>query len=69
MLKIIDMRRGKDSDLFEKLVGRDSVGRQDVVDTVNEILENVRKNGDRAVLDYTARFDGGGTGCLIHEGI
>lgn len=43
MLKIIDMRRGKDSDLFEKLVGRDSVGRQDVVDTVNEILENVRK--------------------------
>ncbi|NLP06914.1 MAG: histidinol dehydrogenase [Clostridiaceae bacterium] len=58
MLKIIDMRRGKDSDLFEKLVGRDSVGRQDVVDTVNEILENVRKNGDRAVLDYTARFDG-----------
>jgi histidinol dehydrogenase len=58
MLKIIDLRQGRDPELFEKLAARDSVGRQDVADTVREILENVRKNGDRAVLEYTRKYDG-----------
>jgi len=58
MLRIIDLRQGKDSDLFERLADRESVGRQDVVGKVLEILENVRKNGDRAVLEYTREFDG-----------
>lgn len=57
MLKIIDMRQGKDSELFERLAERNSVGRQEVTDTVMEILENVRKNGDRAILEYTKKFD------------
>ena len=57
MLKIIDIRQGKDTELFEKLADRDSVGRRDVTDTVREILENVRKYGDRAVLEYTKKFD------------
>lgn len=58
MLRIIDLRQGKDSDIFERLADRESVGRQDVVEKVLEILENVRKNGDRAVLEYTRKFDG-----------
>lgn len=57
MLKIIDIRQGKDTELFEKLADRDSVGRRDVTDTVREILENVRKYGDKAVLEYTKKFD------------
>ena len=57
MLKIIDMRQGKDSELFEKLADRESVGMQDVVDKVREIIENVRKNGDRAVIEYTKKYD------------
>lgn len=57
MVKIIDMRQGKDSGLFDKLVGRDRVGQRDVVQVVEEILSNVRKNGDIAVLEYTKQFD------------
>ena len=29
-----------------------------VEDTVSEIIENVRKNGDKALIDYTRKFDG-----------
>ncbi|NLK86773.1 MAG: histidinol dehydrogenase [Clostridiaceae bacterium] len=58
MIKIIDMRQGKDTGLFEKLVERDRVGKQDVIDVVGEILGNVRKHGNKAVLEYTGKFDG-----------
>lgn len=58
MMKMIDMRQGKDSELFDKLVERDRVGKQDVIDVVSAILENVRKNGNKAVLEYTKKFDG-----------
>ncbi len=57
MIKMIDMRQGKDSGLFDKLVERDRVGKQDVVDVVSGILENVRANGNIAVLEYTKKFD------------
>ena len=57
MIKIIDMRKGKDSGLFDKLVGRDRVGSKDVAGAVGEILTNVRENGDGAVLEYTKKFD------------
>lgn len=58
MLKIIDMREGRDFGLFEKLTGRETVGLQDVTKVVEEIISNVRENGDRAVLEYTLKFDG-----------
>ncbi len=58
MIKTIDLRRGKDTELFDKLVDRDRVGRKDVTEVVGEILENVRKGGDKAVLKYTQKFDG-----------
>ena len=28
-----------------------------IIDTVNEVIDNIRKNGDEAVLSYTKRFD------------
>ena len=31
---------------------------EDVADTVSEILRNVKQNGDRALREYTMRFDG-----------
>jgi histidinol dehydrogenase len=58
MIKMIDMRQEKDQGLFEKLIERDRVGKQDVIAVVSEILENVRKNGNKAVLEYTKKFDG-----------
>jgi histidinol dehydrogenase len=57
MIKTIDMRQGSGTELFEKLVQRDRVGRQDVTKIVGDILENVRTNGDKAVLGYTLKFD------------
>lgn len=57
MLKIIDMRDGKDNSLFEKLVGRNRLGQADVVRTVEEIISNVRTQGDKALIEYTEKFD------------
>ncbi len=57
MIKMIDMRQGKDAGLFDKLVERDRVGKRDVIDVVSAILENVRINGNKAVLEYTKKFD------------
>lgn len=57
MIKIIDMRKGKDAGLFTKLVERDRVGQADVVRVVGEILANIRAKGDEALLEYTKIFD------------
>ncbi len=57
MIKTIDMRQGKDTGLFEKLVERDRVGKQDVLDVVSEIMDNVKIKGDKAILEYTEKFD------------
>jgi histidinol dehydrogenase len=42
---------------LEALLAWDSVSDTAVVKTVEEILANVRRRGDAAVLDYTNRFD------------
>ncbi len=42
---------------YNKLVNRFSLGKTDVNATVQAILEDVRKQGDRAVLRYTQKFD------------
>ena len=57
MIKTIDMRRDKDSGLFDRLVGRNRLEQGEVVKAVEEILLNVRKNGDKAVIEYTEKFD------------
>ncbi len=57
MIRIIDMRNGRDAGLFSKLVGRDRVGQMDVVRVVDEILANIRSKGDEALLEYTKLFD------------
>ena len=57
MIKIIDMRQGRDAGLFDKLVGRNRLGQGEVVKTVEEILSNVRAAGDKAVFEYTRKFD------------
>lgn len=57
MIRIIDIRKDKESDLFRKLVERSQLDQGDVLKVVGEIIENIRKNGDTAVLEYTKRFD------------
>lgn len=50
---------GKDEYKFiETLKERSKSGAKDVSDIVLDILNNVRENGDKAVYDYTVKFDG-----------
>jgi histidinol dehydrogenase len=57
MVKLIDMRDGRDSGIFEKLAGRGRPDDAGVMRAVGEIIADVREKGDRAVLEYTEKFD------------
>ena len=48
----------KEYEFIEFLKNRAQNSDKDVIPTVSEIIENVRKNGDSAVRDYTIKFDG-----------
>ncbi|MDH3220573.1 MAG: histidinol dehydrogenase [Gammaproteobacteria bacterium] len=43
---------------LEQLISWDSVSANEVVATVDDILRSVRSDGDRALLEYSRRFDG-----------
>lgn len=43
---------------IDEIMGRTKEDTNNVSDIVAEIIKNVRENGDKAVLDYTERFDG-----------
>ncbi len=50
---------GKDEyDFIEALKQRSNSGAKDVSSAVSEIINNVKLNGDKAVYDYTVKFDG-----------
>ncbi|MGN0489154.1 MAG: histidinol dehydrogenase [Ruminococcus sp.] len=50
---------GKDEyDFIETLKQRSNSGAKDVSSAVSEIINNVKINGDKAVYDYTVKFDG-----------
>ncbi|MCD5401609.1 histidinol dehydrogenase [candidate division NPL-UPA2 bacterium] len=54
-MKII--KSWQDKAALEKIVNRSSLD-ETVDETVRKIIEDVRRNGDRAVLKYTKKFDG-----------
>ena len=47
-----------DISLTEKILKRPSLKAQDLRSTVRKILEQVRTNGDKALKDFTEKFDG-----------
>lgn len=53
MIKLLDMKTVSEEEIFSR-----TAEQPDVFKTVAEIIENVRKNGERAVREYTAKFDG-----------
>jgi len=53
MIKILKYGVDTDSDIFERFTPQYGVEQ-----VVSEILENVKANGDRALLEYNRRFDG-----------
>ena len=54
---MIDIRKDKNNGLFQKLISRSQMDSGDVLNTVGEVIESIRKNGDSALLEYTRRFD------------
>lgn len=48
----------KEYEFIEYLKKRAQNSDKNVIPAVQEIIDNVRKNGDKAVRDYTIRFDG-----------
>ena len=58
MLPIVTANGVEEKKLLSALRSRSGEVDAKVTRTVSEILENVRKNGDRAVEEYTLKFDG-----------
>ena len=56
MLKIYDKSNAKE--LCEKLAGRIDNASENILKTTLEVLDDVKKNGDKAVRYYTKKFDG-----------
>ena len=44
-------------DILNDLLKRSPNNYSQYENTVNEIIDSVRKNGDRAIFDYTLKFD------------
>ena len=57
MIRILESNSQEAKDFLEKLTRRGQLQDETVLRTVNRILEDVRKNGDRAVVKYTRKFD------------
>lgn len=56
MLKIFDLSKDKESDILKIIQNREDEGR-DVLNVVNNILKDIRKNGDKSLKYYTKLFD------------
>ena len=57
MIKIIEAKNGGENKFLAAVEKRAGEVNAEVERTVKEIIENVRINGDRAVKEYTAKFD------------
>ncbi|MDY3909915.1 MAG: histidinol dehydrogenase [Eubacterium sp.] len=56
-MRIIELTEESRKNILENLLKRSPNNYDKYQDTVNEILENVKKNGDEAVFSYTKQFD------------
>lgn len=62
-MRILKLTEDTRKNLLEDLLKRSPNSYKQYEDNVNEIIENVRRNGDSAVFSYTKQFDGAD----IHE--
>lgn len=58
MIRVIDIRKNKENELYEKLISRNQADFGDAAVKTEEIVNAIRKKGDEALLDYTEKFDG-----------
>lgn len=57
MIEIIDIRNNKQNPLFDKLTARSQMDVADVQTRVEEIVNAVRTSGDKALIQFTSKFD------------
>ncbi|MDD4188620.1 MAG: histidinol dehydrogenase [Eubacteriales bacterium] len=58
MIKIIDMRTARDETFLAAFKARGRRDMESVMENVREIIRTVRENGDKAVNEFTLKFDG-----------
>ncbi len=58
MIKTVKADGKAEYEYLAKVRERSSSTDRDVSAIVNDIIDNVRKNGDKAVMEYTVKFDG-----------
>lgn len=58
MIKIYDFSNSIDNTVIKNLTNRSKLENKDVEATVSEIIYNVKMHGDRALFDYTLKYDG-----------
>ena len=57
-MRIVTLNENTKKNLLSELLKRSPNHYGDFIDRVNDIIDNVRANGDAAIFDYTKRFDG-----------
>ena len=57
-MRIVTLDENSKQNLLSDLLKRSPNHYGDFIDRVNDIIDNVRSNGDTAIFDYTKRFDG-----------
>ena len=60
-MRIIKLDESTKQNILDNLLKRSPNNYDEYTQTVNEILINVRENGDKAVFEYTKKFDGADT--------
>lgn len=56
-MRIVELNEESKKNILNDLLKRSPNNYDSYTETVNEIINNVRKNGDTAVFDYTKKFD------------
>ena len=56
-MRIIELNENSKKDLLKDLLKRSPSSYGSFEATVNEIIENVKENGDEAIFAYTKKFD------------
>ena len=57
-MRIVTLDETSKQNLLNDLLKRSPNHYGEFIDRVNDIIQNVRTNGDAAIFDYTKRFDG-----------
>src|SRR5471030_269528 len=58
MLNLMEITESNKKSLIDELKGRSTETEQEVILSVTSILSKVRKDGDKALFEFTKQFDG-----------